>query len=142
MNGIYSFADRPASMYFGFFQSIFDAVDMTSSFWQPMMKSVGRSHLELASLAARQGQAVVRWQHNVAAQQNPMGVLEANAQLWQDMVAEYTSFAPRMVAAVAQASRALPAFEVVPLPERKQHDCIVIEDFVFEADTRLERRVA
>jgi len=131
---------RSASPYFSFFQAAFDAADMASSFWQPWLKSVGRSQLEMASLAARQSQAIFRWQRAVAVARQPGALIEANIQFMQDMSAEYATFAPRMAAAVSHATRTLPTIEVVPLPQRKARDRIVIPST--DQDILVERRVA
>ncbi len=134
---------RSASPYFSFFQAAFEAADIASSFWQPWLKTVGRSQLEMASLAARQGQALFRWQRSVIAAKQPGTLIEANIQLFQEMSAEYAAFAPRMAAAVTHASRGLPAMEVVPLPQRKSRDQIIIPPAAEQdEDTVLERRVA
>ena len=65
-------APRNTSPYYSFFQVLFDAIDTTSFFWQPYLKAIGGSQLELAGLQARQAQAVVRWTHQVLRPSSPM----------------------------------------------------------------------
>ena len=40
--------------YYPVYQALFETADMASMFWQPLLKAVGRSQLELAALQARQ----------------------------------------------------------------------------------------
>src|SRR5947209_3346324 len=113
---------RPAGKntldYYHFFQSLFDAADATSSVWQPILKSVGRTQLEFAGMQARQGQAVLHWAQQMMQPRPLPDILKSNVELWSALMGQYMSVLPR-VAAAAAASAVAPA--VPPLPER-HHD--------------------
>lgn len=135
-------ATRVASPYFDIFHSMFEAIDTSSSFWQPLLKSVGRTQMEFAGYAARQGQAIVRWQRSIAANPTPMNMFAANALYWQTVTEEFAAFAPRVADAAAHVTRAVPNFEIVPLPQRRLHDRMEIQRAPVESEIEIPRRVA
>jgi hypothetical protein len=128
------------SGYYSFFHHIFDAADVASSFWQPILKAVGRTQLELASLQAQQAQAALHWTQQVLQPRTPVDIVNANAQLWAAMFEQCIGALPRVVAAVATASGTVAPVDR-PLPEKRPHDTLILLDRD-EGAGAPERRVA
>ena len=133
-------SERNTSLYYPFFQYMFEAADVTSSFWQPMLKAIGRTQLEFASLQARQAQAYVYWAHRMMQPASPTDFLNANAQLWATVAEQYIDTVPRVAAAVQTATEAS-APKVLPLPAKQARDTLVLLDREESNDVQ-ERRVA
>ena len=130
---------RGSSPYHNYFQLMFEGADVLSSYWQPAFKSVGRSQLEFAGLAARQGQALMQWGRNVSMTPTPAGILAANIQFWQTFAEHISESTSKMTAAFGQAAPQSDPFELVTLPVKRVRDTIVIPGL--EEQDR-ERRVA
>lgn len=130
---------RNTSLYYPVFQNMFEMADLTSSFWQPMLKAIGRTQLELAALQARQTQAVVHWAHQLTCPATPSDFFSANAQLWTAMMQDYLETAPRVTAAVETAAEAV-APKILEMPTKPPRDTLILLDPDVEA-TR-ERKVA
>ena len=75
--------------YYPVYQALFETADMASMFWQPLLKAVGRSQLELAALQARQARAVMQWSQQILQPTSPLDIINTNAQLWQTMTEQY-----------------------------------------------------
>jgi hypothetical protein len=125
------------SLYYPLFQYIFEAVDTTSMFWQPLFKAIGRTQLEFAGLQARQAQAFVHWSHRMMQPSSPADILNANAQFWTTVTEQYIETAPRVAAAV-EAATEVPA-TVLALPPKQSRDTLILLD---REEVREERRVA
>ena len=134
-------APRNTSPYYSFFQVLFDTIDTTSFFWQPYLKAIGGSQLELAGLQARQAQAVVRWTHQVLRPSSPMEVADANAELWQTMIGNCVDAAPRMVAAASTATQSVAPI-VLPMPVKQPRDTLILIDRGEARGEAFERKVA
>lgn len=135
-------APRNTSSYYSFFQTLFDTIDTTSFFWQPYLKAIGGSQLELAGLQARQAQAVVRWAHQVLRPSSPMDMADANAQLWQTMVNNCMDAAPRVAAVASTAATQSVAPIVLPMPSKRPRDTLILLDRGEAGGEVCERRVA
>jgi hypothetical protein len=85
--------------------------------WQPLLKSIGRTHLEVAGFQARQTRALVHWSHRVMRATTPADYLAANTQLWETAFEQYVDVAPRVAAAVETAAEAVAPSTVHNLPE-------------------------
>jgi hypothetical protein len=129
---------NPTQTYYDFFQTTFEAIDMTSSFWQPMLKAVGRAQMEMAGLQARQAQALVRWTHQVMRPMTPFDVFNASIQYWQTTAEQCTQTAPRVAEALGAASVAPIAFKP---PTERTHDRLILLDRD-ERDSAPLRKVA
>ena len=139
-----NFAETAAgntSSYYPFFQMMFDTADTTSFFWQPLLKAVGRSQLELAGLQARQAQALIHWTHQMLQPASPMDVFNANAQLWRTMTEQCVEVVPRVVAAVSSATQSVTPI-ALPAPVKRSRDTLILLDRAEDADTQSQRRVA
>lgn len=130
------------SAYFDFFQFMFETTDLVSAYWQTVLKSIGRSQLEVATLHARQGQAFVQWARLMAAPVPPATMIDLQFQFVRTLSDQYAEFAPRMAAAVTHATQVPTASEVLPLPVRKGRDTLVIPDRDMQPDLPFERKVA
>jgi hypothetical protein len=132
---------RNTSLYYTFFQYMFDAADMTSAFWQPMLKTIGRTQLEFASLQARQGQAYVHWVHRMMQPASPSDILNANAQLWATFAEECIETVPRVAAMVETATEAVaPKARALPVAKPVRDTLILLDRG--ESGELMERRVA
>ena len=132
---------RNTSGYYPFFQNLFDAVDVASTFWQPLLKAFGRTQLELASLQTQQAQAVLHWTQRAMQPCAPTDLVNANAQLWLAMTERCMSALPRLVAAAATASGAVAPI-MLPVPAKRRRDTLILLDRDEVAAGALERKVA
>jgi hypothetical protein len=143
MADIAEHAPRNTSPYYTFFQVLFDTIDTTAFYWQPLLRAVGSSQLEIAGLQARQAQAMVQWTHQMMRPGSPMDIADANARLWQTMLGNCVDAAPRVAAAASTATQSVAPI-VLPLPEASSRDTLILLDR--DRDSRngaeFERRVA
>jgi len=114
---------------------------MASMFWQPLLKAVGRSQLEVAGLQARQARAIMHWSQQVMQPASPLDLINTNAQLWQTMTEQYVDVVPRVAAAVTTATQSV-APVVLPMPGKRSRDTLVLIDRQETPSSDLERRVA
>ncbi|HVZ06187.1 hypothetical protein [Hyphomicrobium sp.] len=135
---------RNISPYYSFFQTLFETIDTASLFWQPLLRAIGSSQLEVAGLQARQAQAMVHWTHELMRFGSPIDVAGANARLWQTMLGNCVDAAPRVAAAASCATQSVPI--ALPLPASRPRDALILLDRerrVRPADEKpLERKVA
>jgi len=139
-----NFAETAAgntSSYYPLYQMMFESADIASVFWQPLLKAIGRSQLELAGLQARQARAVIHWTHQILQPATPMDLLNANVQLWQTMTEQCVETVPRVVAAVGTATEAVAPI-VLPAPVKRSRDTLILLDRREDADKGSERKVA
>ncbi len=132
---------KNTSLYYPFYQYMFEAADVTSMFWQPMLKAIGRTQLEFASLQARQAQAYVRWAHRMLQPTSPADVLDANAQFWTTIAEQSIEAVPLVAAVVETATEAVVAPRVLPLPAKQVRDTLILLDRKESGDVP-ERKVA
>jgi hypothetical protein len=134
-------APKNTSPYYSYFQILFETIDTTSFFWQPYLRAVGSSQLEVAGLQARQAQAFVRWAHQVMRPASPMDLAQANAQLWQAMLDNCAEAAPRVAAAANSVTRSTTS-AVLTLPVHQSRDTLILLDREARDEVEVERRVA
>ena len=127
--------------YYPLFQTLFETADMASMFWQPLLKAVGRSQLEVAGLQARQARAIMQWSQQVMQPASPLDLINTNAQLWQTMTEQYVDVVPRVAAAVTTATQSV-APVVLPMPGKRSRDTLVLIDRQETPSSDLERKVA
>jgi len=136
---------RNTSPYYSYFQNLFDTIDTTSFFWQPCLKAIGSSQLELAGLQARQAQAVMRWTHQVVRPSSPAEIADAYSELWQTLIGNCVEAVPRMMAAASTVTRSVTPI-VLPMPERSRRDTLILLDRdrggEARSQAREERKVA
>jgi hypothetical protein len=121
-------SDRNTSLYYSAFQHMFDAADMTSCLWQPMLKAIGRTQLEIAGLQAKQTRALVQWAYQWMRPVTPNDMLNANALLWSTMIQQYAEVAPRITAVVETATEAARNPAVLQLPKKPARDTLILLD--------------
>lgn len=142
MAGFAEHAPRNTSPYYSFYQTLFDSINSTSFFWQPYLKAIGGSQLELAGLHARQAQAVLRWTHQMFRTSSPVEVAKVNAELWQTMIGNCTEVAPRMFAVASTATQSVAPI-VLPMPAKHSRDTLILLDREpAEIESYEERKVA
>lgn len=127
MAGFAEQSPRNTSPYFSFYQTLFDTIDTTSFFWQPYLKAIGGSQLELAGLQARQAQAVLRWTHQMCRASSPADAAKLSAELWQTMIGNCTDAAPRMFAVASTATQSVAPI-VLPTPVKRSRDTLILLD--------------
>ncbi|CEJ87572.1 conserved hypothetical protein [Hyphomicrobium sp. GJ21] len=127
MAGFAEQSPRNTSPYFSFYQTLFDTIDTTSFFWQPYLKAIGGSQLELAGLQARQAQAVLRWTHQMCRASSPADAAKLSAELWQTMIGNCTDAAPRMFAVASTATQSVAPI-VLPMPAKRSRDTLILLD--------------
>jgi hypothetical protein len=126
-----------------YFRVMFDGADLISSFWQPMLKSVGRWHLEVAGLTVKQGQAALQLSRDLSRSMTPADVASAHARYWDAVTSQYSQSSQRLAASVARTVEAPRVSEVVPLPLKPRgHDVIELPDAVTARPEAPERKVA
>lgn len=127
MTGFAEQSPRNTSPYFSFYQTLFDTIDTTSFFWQPYLKAIGGSQLELAGLQARQAQAVLRWTHQMCRASSPADAAKLSAELWQTMIGNCSEAAPRMFAVASTATQSVAPI-VLPMPAKRSRDTLILLD--------------
>ncbi|MBN9281202.1 MAG: hypothetical protein J0H37_02840 [Hyphomicrobium denitrificans] len=127
MAGFAEQSPRNTSPYFSFYQTLFDTIDTTSFFWQPYLKAIGGSQLELAGLQARQAQAVLRWTHQMCRASSPADAAKLSAELWQTMIGNCADAAPRMFAVASTATQSVAPI-VLPMPAKRSRDTLILLD--------------
>jgi hypothetical protein len=127
------------SIYYPFYQTLFEAVDTTSFFWQPILKAIGRSQLELAALQARQAEAMIQWTRDIMRPGSPMEILKANARLWTSFADHFAEAVPRVASAVSSATESVAPI-IIPAPVKRARDKLILLER--DADGTFERKVA
>lgn len=112
------------------FHMMFEGADMVSSFWQPMLKSVGRWHLEFAGLGMRHGQASIQLAHDLARSFTPLDAYAAHVRYWDRVSAQFNQSRERLAASTVQpaATAPLQKSDVVALPVKRSHDVLELTD--------------
>ncbi|CCB67397.1 MULTISPECIES: hypothetical protein [unclassified Hyphomicrobium] len=127
MTGDTQVSVKTTSLYYPFFQNMFELVDVTSFAWQPILKAIGRTHLEFASSQSRQSRAVVHWAHQMTRPATPADFFHANMQLWAAVMLECFETAPRVAAVVETAAESV-APKVLELPHKPMRDTLILLD--------------
>jgi hypothetical protein len=127
------------------FHLMFETVDAMSGFWQPSCKGIGRWHMELAHLSAKQGQAQIELGRRLMRCTSPFDVMSETMNYWQQVSEQFGLAGQNMASAAVKATQppaALThAFEVLPLPVKKVRDTLQMPDFD-EPELPFERWVA
>ena len=122
-----------------FYQSMFDGVDFWMSYWQPALKGFGRMQLEMAQLAAKNGQSTLTWAANLAACRTPEAIFRVNSAYIEALVSHQRHSVEKLTAAAVKATEPPPAFEVLKMPQRSSHDIIRLPQ---DGEDAQSRRVA
>lgn len=129
------------SLYYSYYEIFFGTVDATAYFWQPLMRAVGASQMEMAGLQARQARALVHWSHEIMRPPtDPMHHLNAYAELCAIMVGNCVDVAPRVAAAGGAMAPVVPL--PVSRPVRQTRDRLVLLDSDEQTGEKYERKVA
>lgn len=129
------------------FQMMFEGADLFSSIWQPMLKSVGRWHLEVAGLGVKHGQAALQFSRDLSRCYTAGDIASAQIRYWDSVSSQYAQSSQRLAATVARAVElpaAAEASEVVTLPRKaRDRDLIVLpSESDAPATAGLDRKVA
>lgn len=108
---------------------LFEGADMVSSFWQPLLKSVGRWQLEVSGLGMKHGQAALKLSHELARAFSPSDVYAAHVRYWEAVSSQVNQSQQRIAAATVRAAEAPLTAGVVPLVAGlRGHDIIKLPD--------------
>lgn len=122
------------------FEFMCESADLVSSVWQPMLKSIGRWHLEVAGLSVKQTQAALQFSRDLSRCMSPGDFASAHIRYWDSVTSQYAQSSQRLAATTAR-TIAQPAetSEVVPLRVKaREHDLIVIpEEFADKPDRKV-----
>ena len=133
------FAAR-ASAYQDYFEYTFAAADVASMWWQPWLKGVGRSHLELASMQSRNARAWLQWGRDLTMARSPVDLFAANIRLCETIRDHIGETIPKVSGALSQAAQPPAAFDLIAIPAPRRRDALEIRG-LDDVDTE-ERRVA
>lgn len=125
-----------------FFQFLFEGTDMLSSFWQPVLKSVGRWHLEVAGIGVKHGQAAIKLTHELARSTSPMEAYAAHVRYWNEISSHVAQSQQRIAASAVTLPVAPLTSDVVPLVVKRGHDVIELPGEAGTDDAVLTRKVA
>lgn len=129
------------SFYKDFFEIAFEAADLTSLWWQPVLKGVGRTQLEFAGLQAKTMQSTLAWTRALTTARQPADIVSAHMALCHAVVSHCSDVMPRVSSAINDAAEPVVAFQLLQLPVRRDRDTLVIDDADAYA-TQTNRRVA
>lgn len=109
-----------------FYRSMFDGIDVFMSFWQPMLKGVGRMNLEVAQVSAQHGRSTLIWTSEMVRSRTPSDVLTANLKLYDALRTQQRDSIEKISAAMAKSVETPPGFEIPKLPQSPVRDVLVL----------------
>lgn len=127
---------------FDFYQLMFEGADVYMSFWQPMLKGMGRMQLEMAQMAAKTGQSTLHWATSLSGCRTPADVMKANMSYFEAVASHHRDSVDKLTAAMAKATEAPPAFDVLKMPVRSSHDILVLPVDDASGERATQRKVA
>jgi|CXWK01.1.fsa_nt_gi hypothetical protein len=128
---------------FDFYQAMFEGADLYMSFWQPMLKGIGRAQLEFAQLAAKSGQSTLQYMTHLSACRSPADVMSANLKYFETLTAHHRDSVDKLTAAMAKAAEPPPVFNVLQMPApRSTHDILLLPVDEHETSQQGHRKVA
>lgn len=112
------------------FEMMCEGADLVSSIWQPMLKSIGRWHLEVAGLGVKQTQAALQLSRDLTRCMTPGDFASAHIRYWDAVTSQYAQSSQRLAATTARTiAQPLEASEIVTLRVKsRSHDLIVIPE--------------
>ncbi len=132
----------PTSPAHDAFHLMFETADAVSLFWQPFFKGIGRWQLELAQAGAKHGRATIEFGHRVAHATNPVDIVDAQVFYWQQVGQVYSDANQHITQALVRATDRPAGIEILPVPKKRQHDTLRIEERTGPHGYDLERKVA
>lgn len=116
MNAYYGGYNGGGFMYRDMAQFGFGLADVASAFWQPMLKGIGRFHLEAASLAASNTQAAFAYSRAASRAMTVTDHAEAYREYIETLAANFNRSMPRVTGAISQATDTRGPLEVITFP--------------------------
>lgn len=116
MNAFFGGYNAGAFPYRDMAQFGFGLTDVVSAFWQPMLKGIGRFHLEAASLAASNTQAAFAYSRAASRAMTPVDHANAYREYIETLAANFNRSMPRVSGAISQATDTQTALEVITFP--------------------------
>lgn len=117
----------PTSPAHDVFDVMFQAADLVSSYWTPMLKGVGRWQLEVSQMTVRQAQATMTLTQRLARCTRPDEVASLYREYWIEVGNHYADANRNIATALV---RAAPNSSVLQLPLRRapSHDTLLLVD--------------
>lgn len=140
----YGHGRGPTSPANDVFEVMFQGADILSSFWQPMLKGIGRWQLEVAQLGAKQARATLELGHRVARAENPLVIGDAYRDYWSMVGGIYNEASRNIATAMVRAAPHAAVLELPVMPRARVHDTLQLLDEGRRAapEAGLERKVA
>ena len=132
----------PTSPAHDAFLVLFEATDIVSLFWQPMLKGVGRWQLELAQAGAKQSRAAIEFGQRMTRVTNPIDVVNAQVAYWQQIGQVYSDANQNITQAIVRAAEPPAGIEIFPAQKKHPHDTMRLEDLAAPRNHEEHRKVA
>lgn len=131
----------PTSPAHDFYEVMFQGADLVSSFWQPMLKGVGRWQLEMAQLTAKQTRASVELGTRMTRATSVNSVLDAYSDYWSNVSGYYAEANRNISTALVRAAPHAAVLELPMTPKPRTRDSLLLID-TGNASLDHERKVA
>lgn len=109
-----------------FYKGAFECMDFFMSFWQPALKGIGRTQLQLAQVAAQNAQSVVRWTAELSASRTLSDVVTANIKCCDAIFEQQKDSLEKLTSAMARVVELPPALDVAAPPAVRPRDVLEI----------------
>ncbi len=116
----------PTSPAHDFYEVLFQGTDIVSSYWQPMLKAVGRWHLEMSHLAAKQLRANMTLANSLARAGTSSSMTQAYREYWDELSNSYSEANRNITTALSRTAAGSSA--VVHMPQRRSRDTLQLLD--------------
>ncbi len=133
-------ARAPTSPAHDFYEVLFQGTDIVSSYWQPMLKAVGRWHLEISHLAAKQLRANMMLANNLARAGTSSSMTQAYREYWDELSHSYSEANRNIATALSRTTAGSSA--VVHMPRRSRDTLQLLDVEVPDAEGTYVRKVA
>ncbi len=132
----------PTSPAHDAFLLMFEATDLVSLYWQPLLKGVGRWQLELAQAGAKQNRAAIEFGQRMTRASNPIDVVNAQVLYWKQIGDVYSDANQNITQAMARAAEPPAGIEIFPVQKKRPHDTMRLEDVAATRGYQEQRKVA
>lgn len=134
----------PTSPAHDFYEVMFQGTDIVSSYWQPMLKAIGRWQLEVSHLGARQVRANMMLANSLARAGTSSAMTQAYREYWDELSQSYSEANRNITSALSRTTAESSA--ILHMPPRRSRDTLQLIDGVEvqvpDAEGAYERKVA
>ena len=119
----------PTSPAHDFYEVLFQGTDIVSSYWQPLLKAVGRWQLEMSHLATKQLRANMLLANNLTrAGTSSSAMTQAYREYWDELSESYSEANRNITSALSRTTAGSSA--ILHMPPRRSHDTMQLLDGV------------